>query len=78
MAIKLPPPPLLLLQPFLSELGKLIKESDDEEVCVEALGILGNLCLPEVDFERVVSQLQLMPFVVAKLKVRKMPACNLH
>lgn len=57
-----------LFLPFLSELGKLIKESEDEEVCVEALGILGNLCLPEVDFERVVSQLELLPFIVGKLK----------
>ena len=74
MAIQLLPS--LLPQPFLSELGKLIKESDDEEACVEALGILGNLCLPEVDFERVVSQLELMPFIVAKLKVREVPACR--
>ena len=40
MAIQLPPP--LLPQPFLSELGKLIKESDDEEACVEALGHTGQ------------------------------------
>ncbi len=56
-------------QPFLTELGKLLKESVDDEVCVEVLGILGNLLLPEVDFERVVSQLELMPFILAKLKV---------
>lgn len=56
-------------QPFLSDLGKLIKECDDDEVCVEALGILSNLCLPEVDFEKVVSQLELMPIIMSKLKV---------
>ncbi len=46
-----------------------MKGSGDEEMCVEALGILGNLLLPEVDFERVVSQLELMPFIVNTLKV---------
>lgn len=56
-------------QPFLSDLGQLLKESSDEELCVEVLGILANLNLPEIDFEKVVAQLDLMPFVISKLKV---------
>lgn len=47
-------------------------------MCVEVLGILGNLLLPEVDFERVVSQLELMPFIVAKLKVSGTVVVNLY
>ena len=57
------------VQPFLSDLGQLLKESSDEELCVEALGILANLNLPDIDFERVVTQLNLLPFVLSKLKV---------
>lgn len=59
----------LLTQPFLSDLGTLLKEGEDEELYVEVLGILGNLTLPEIDFEKVISQLELMPFIISKLKV---------
>ena len=37
---------------------------------MEALGILANLNLPDIDFERVVTQLDLMPFIITRLKVR--------
>ena len=57
------------LQPFLSDLGQLLKESSDDELCVEALGILANLNLPDIDFQRVVTQLDLLPYVISKLKV---------
>ena len=30
---------------------------------------MGNLSLPEIDFEKVVRELDLMPFIVTKLKV---------
>ena len=45
-----------------------MKEGGDEAV-VEALGILGNLNLPELDFSKVVHDLQLLPCITAKLKV---------
>ena len=47
----------------------MIKTCKDDEFAVEALGIVGNLSLPEIDFEKVVRELDLMPFIVAKLKV---------
>ena len=61
-------------QAYLSELGELVREGrggeeEDEECAVEALGILGNLALPEVDYDRVLSELQLLPFIVETLKV---------
>ena len=65
---------MLLLQPFLSELCQLLKDSDGEdEVCVEVLGILGNLSLPDVDFHRVVSELDLLPFIMGRLQVCTCP-----
>jgi hypothetical protein len=63
------PPPL---QPFLSDLCLILKDSNsrgEEEVCVEVLGILGNLLLPDVDFHRVVTELDLLPFITSKLRV---------
>lgn len=65
----------VLLQPFLSDLGQLLKGSSDEELCVEALGILANLNLPDIDFQRVVTQLDLLPYVISKLKVS---VCTLY
>ncbi len=62
----------LPLQPFLSELCGMLRSEEvesEEEVCVEVLGILGNLTLPEVDFHRVVTELDLLPFIVGKLRV---------
>lgn len=58
------------MQPFLSELCQLLKDSGGEdEVCVEVLGILGNLSLPDVDFNKVVTDLDLLPFIMTKLQV---------
>ena len=56
-------------QSYLSELGGIVANCEDEECVVEALGILGNLSIPEIDFERVVRELNLLPFIVSKLKV---------
>ena len=36
---------------------------------MEALGILANLNLPDIDFQRVVTQLDLLPYITSKLKV---------
>lgn len=61
---------IIIMQPFLSELCLLLKSCEgEEEVCVEVLGILGNLSLPDMDFHRVVTELDLLPFIMRKLKV---------
>lgn len=42
---------------------------EEEDFTVEVLGILGNLTFPEIDFEKVVTELDLLPFISTKLKV---------
>ena len=42
---------------------------------MEVLGILGNLSLPEIDFEKVVRELDLLPFITSKLKVSELEYC---
>ena len=42
---------------------------EEEEAAVEAVGILGNLNIPELDFGKIVHDLQLTPFLMAKLRV---------
>ena len=46
---------------------------EEEEGAVEAAGILGNLNTPELDFGKIVRDLELLPFLVAKLKVHIQP-----
>ena len=46
-----------------------MKSCEEEEFTVEVLGILGNLSFPEIDFEKVVRELDLLPFISLKLKV---------
>ena len=52
-----------------SEAGEGGDGVEGEELVVEVLGLLGNLMLPEVNFEKVVSELELVPFIVEKLQV---------
>lgn len=40
-----------------------------EEGAVEAVGILGNFNIPELDFGKIVHDLQLSPFLIGKLRV---------
>ena len=59
------------LQAFIPDLVKLMKEGvgEAEEGAVETVGILGNLRIPELDFAKIVDDLQLLPFLTGKLKV---------
>ena len=47
---------------------------------MEVLGILGNLSFPEIDFEKVVRELDLLPFISLKLKVQSklLPLLTTH
>lgn len=40
-----------------------------EEGAVEAIGILGNLNIPELDFVKIMRDLQLSTFLMEKLRV---------
>lgn len=42
---------------------------EEEEGAVEAAGILGNLNIPELDFGKIVRDLELLPFLTEKLRV---------
>lgn len=42
---------------------------EEEESAVEAAGILGNLNIPDLDFGKVVRDLDLIPFLTERLKV---------
>ena len=59
---------LLLLQPFLGDLCKIITTGEADAVTVEVLGILGNLSM-DIDFHKLITEMNLLPFVLQQLKV---------
>ena len=62
---------LCLTQGYISDLVGLVKGGvgEAEEAAVEAVGILSNLSIPELDFGKVVRDLQLLPFLMGRLRV---------
>ena len=60
------------VQAFIPDLVELVKQGvgEEEEAAVEAVGILGNLNIPELDFGKIVHDLQLTPILMGKLRVR--------
>jgi hypothetical protein len=56
-----------LFVPYVSDLAGIVRTAADEELVVECLGILGNLSLPELDFESLVTEFELIPFINEKL-----------
>eukprot|EP00118_Oscarella_pearsei_P007156 m.33925 g.33925 ORF g.33925 m.33925 type:complete len:801 (+) comp31926_c0_seq8:57-2459(+) len=52
---------------YVADLAAIIKSSADEEQVVECLGILANLNLPEIDFESLLTEFDLIPYMNSKL-----------
>ena len=57
------------MQDFLVDLGQVITMCQEDEFIVEVLGIFGNISLPDLDYNRVLTQLNLLPSLMDKLKV---------
>ena len=64
-----------VVQGYIPDLVELVKKGvgEEEEGAVEAVGILSNLSIAELDFAKIVSDLQLLPFLTGKLKVNQTP-----
>ena len=48
---------------FSDLLNMALQRADSEEFRVECLGVLGNLTIPELDFERMLSEYDLIPWM---------------
>lgn len=55
-------------QDYISDIASIIKNSDDEELVVEALGILANLTIPDLDYELILREYNLVPWIKNKLE----------
>ena len=44
-----------------------LQRADSEEFRVECLGVLGNLTIPELDFERMLGEYDLVPWMKGRI-----------
>ena len=58
----------LSLQEYISDVARIIKDSRDEELVVEALGIMANLTIPDLDYEMIINEFGLVPWIKEKLE----------
>lgn len=57
---------------FVSPLGEVINSSIDCELVTEATNILANINLPDLDFNRLATKYQLIPFIIKKYDASEM------
>ena len=54
---------------FIGDIADAVQRADSEEFVVECVGILGNLTIPDLDFERLLKEYDLLPWMKKKLKL---------
>lgn len=53
---------------FIGDVADAVQRADSEEFRVECLGVLGNLTIPDLDFERMLTEYDLVPWMKKKLQ----------
>lgn len=52
-------------------MAETLKEEDNEDFLLECVGILGNLTIPELDYELLLREYNLVPWIKSKLQPGK-------
>ena len=52
---------------FIGDIADAVQRADSEEFRVECLGVLGNLTIPELDFERMLGEYDLVPWMKGRI-----------
>lgn len=52
---------------FIGDIADAVQRADSEDFVVECVGILGNLTIPDLDFERLLKEYDLLPWMKARL-----------
>lgn len=53
---------------YISDLSEAMLNCEDEEFSLECLGVLGNLTIPDLDYELILKEYQLIPWLKQKLQ----------
>ena len=56
----------------MSPLGELVTSSMDTELVTEIISILANINLPDMDFNRLATKYQLIPYIINKLEASEL------
>jgi hypothetical protein len=56
-----------LAQDYISDLANAIKTEESEDFKLECVGILGNLTIPDLDYELLLKEYDLVPWIKQKL-----------
>ena len=57
-----------VLQDYISDLANCVQKEDNEEFALECVGILGNLTIPDLDYELLLKEYNLVPWIKTKLQ----------
>ncbi len=52
---------------FIGDIADAVQRADSMDFVVECLGILGNLTIPDLDFDRLLKEYDLLPWIKARL-----------
>ena len=69
--ITIPSLHVFIFQDYISDLAEATLNCEDEEFSLECLGILGNLTIPDLDYELILKEYQLIPWLKQKLQPGK-------
>lgn len=53
---------------YISDLAEAMLQADNDDFGVEALGILGNLTIPDLDYELIIKEYELIPWIKKRLE----------
>ncbi|XP_071153872.1 kinesin-associated protein 3-like [Mytilus edulis] len=53
---------------YISDLAEAMLQADNDDFGVEALGILGNLTIPDLDYELIIREYELIPWIKRRLE----------
>jgi hypothetical protein len=58
---------------FIGDIADAVQRADSPDFVVECVGILGNLTIPDLDFDRLLKEYDLVPWINTRLKHTRQP-----
>ena len=53
---------------FIGDIADAVQRADSADFVVECVGILGNLTIPDLDFDRLLEEYNMIPWIKERLK----------
>jgi len=59
---------LYIWQDYISDIAEAVLQNEDEDFSLECLGVMGNLTIPDLDYELILKEYKLVPWIKHKLQ----------